>query len=174
MLSGQVFFCVYPSKATGGLEIGTCTILNSVNKRKVKRYWLNPPYFHFFNKAEHCKHYTELHRWGMELYGNSGAHFGKPLGRHGFSKVDKRCCFPSTAPNSPILPMRDGRGCVGSPLTDQSAHFHVCRYSWPPTAVFRAVELLLADLSHIAAVSHLRSQYFWKFSFSSPPKCFLL
>jgi len=45
------------------------------------------------------------------------------------------------------------------PHTDEPAHFHACRYRWPPTAVFRAVELPWSDLGHIPVVSHLRPQY---------------
>lgn len=76
----------------------------------------------------------------MHLNGNVDAEFLKPLGRHGsFLEVDECCCFRSTASTSLILPMWDWKGCVWSPLTEQPAHFHGCRYTWASTTVFRAV-----------------------------------
>lgn len=49
---------------------------------------------------------------------------------------------------------------------------HVCRYSWPPAAIFRALELSLADPGHIPVV---RSLNISENSALAPPfKCFLL
>lgn len=102
----------------------------------------------------------------MHLNGNVDAKFLKPLGRHGgFLEMDKCCCFRSTASTSRILPMWDGKGCVWSPLTEQPAHFHGCRYTWPSTTVLRAVGLLwlTSVISSLPATWGLNMSESWFF-----------
>lgn len=163
------FFCVYRSKATGELEIGTYMIPNSVSERRTKRKdtdWIRliSTSLIKLNIASSTQSSTDEEWTYVEIQGP----FWKTSHRHEFSRSGQALLLPQCCSNFPYV--RWERLWIS--IYWPASPLHVCRCSWPPAAIFRALELPLADPSHIPVVRSLNISE--NSALAPPSKCFLL